>query len=87
MLGGWSDVPSVDSMWGVCAAVVGLLVNENASSWRSKWSAVVVEGTVELSVGGEIGVHPRTAEEVQGGQSLWEELIPKVKGEVGIGAA
>jgi hypothetical protein len=51
MVQSWAEIPTFDCMGCPCFANGGLNVNEDASARGSEWSAIVIEGTVELSVG------------------------------------
>ena len=64
-----------------------LLVDENSGSWWREWRAVEVEGAVDLGVGGEAWVDAGAAEQVEGDEGLWEESIPEIEREIGVGAA
>jgi len=62
-------------------------VGDDATAWWTERCAVEIEGTVDLGVGGELGVDTRAAQEVQGDLGLGEEFVPEGQREVGIDAA
>jgi hypothetical protein len=82
-----SDVPTVDSMGSPRGANGRFLVAHHASSWRGKWHSVEVEGAMNLGVGRELGIDPRTSEEIERDEGLGEKTVPQVERKIGIGAA
>lgn len=57
-------------------AIARFLVHKNADTRRGNGRLVEVKNTVHLGPSGEFGINARTAEEIQGKFSLWEESIP-----------
>ena len=60
-----ADVPTIDTMWRPCPALLGVFVYQCSGSWWCERRFVIVEGTVELRFGGEAGVDVGLAQEVQ----------------------
>jgi hypothetical protein len=56
MLGGWANVPAVNTVWGHVVALVGCDVHDNAGAGQGESASVEVEGAVEAGVSGEFGL-------------------------------
>eukprot|EP00980_Cylindrotheca_fusiformis_P014020 scaffold3668_cov97-Cylindrotheca_fusiformis.AAC.4 len=61
---GGPDVPGGLAVHCPAGAVGGLDVFDGLGPGRGQWSAIKIEGTVELSVGRELGVDARLTEEI-----------------------
>ncbi len=82
-----ADVPAIDSVRCPGFAHCGFLVNEDASARWCKRCSVKIKGSVNLRIRGESWVDARSAQQVEGQHCLWQQLVPKVEREVGVGAA
>ncbi len=56
MLGGWANVPAVNTVWGHVVALVRCDVHDDAGDRRGERALVEVEGAVEAGVSGEFGL-------------------------------
>ena len=73
-----ADVPTVNSMWCPGATDSGRFVDKNSGARRSKGCTVIVEGTMELGIGRELGIDAGSAEKIQGDEGLGKEAVPKM---------
>jgi hypothetical protein len=56
MLGGWANVPAVNTLWGHVVALVRCDVHDDAGAGRGERASVEIEGAVEAGVSGEFGL-------------------------------
>ncbi len=56
MLGGWANVPAVNTVWSHVVALVRCDVDDDAGAGRGERALVKVEGAVEAGVSGEFGL-------------------------------
>jgi hypothetical protein len=51
MLGGWANVPAINTVWSHVVAFVSCDVDDNAGAGRGERASVEIEGAVEAGVG------------------------------------
>ena len=85
MFHGWAHVPGEFAVHGPAGAFVRFDVFDRPCAGWCEGGAVEVEGTMELGVGGEFGVDPGRAKEVEGDRGLVKQLVPQVDRKMGIG--
>jgi len=81
---GGAEIPTVEGVWRPGFSDSGFFVDLDSGARWGEGRAVVVEGAVELGLGGETGVDAGAAEEVEGDERLGKEAVPQVEGEVGV---
>jgi hypothetical protein len=87
MVQGGAKVPTFDSMGGPSFADGRLDMDKDASTGRSKRGAVVVESTMKLGVGGQLGIDAGATKKIEGDKGLWEEAVPKMQGKIRVSGA
>ena len=63
--GGAND-DTLGAVCGPCATVPGFIMGDNLHAGRGERGAIVVEVTVKLRVGGELGIDTTLAEDIEG---------------------
>ena len=87
VLRGGSKVPTIYTVEGPSAAVVGCLVYYDSRAWRCKWCALEIKCTVELSFFRQFWVETLRSEEVECQDGMWDEAVPEMQGGVWFAAA
>ena len=86
MLGGGSNVPSIDSVWCPSASVCWCFMDKNSGARWSEGSAIVIEGSIQVCFGRDSWVQASRAKKIEGGGGLCHEPTPEVHGEIGVDA-
>jgi hypothetical protein len=60
-------------------------MDEDLRSGRDKRSAIEVKRTVDLGLGGQLWIYPGSSQKIESEETLREEFVPKIQGEVGVG--
>jgi hypothetical protein len=60
-------------------------MDEDLCSGWGKRSAIEVERTVDLGLGGQLWIHPGLSQKIESEETLREEFVPKIQREVGVG--
>ena len=76
-----TDVPTVDAMAAVGGALLWGVVGEDATTRRSEWCGVEVEGAVQLQPSGQMRIDVGLAKKVEGEYSLGDKAAPQMEGE------
>jgi hypothetical protein len=76
VLHGWAYIPCFLAVGCPALACLGIFKDESSGSRRSKGCLVVIEESIYLCMGREVGVDPGCAEEIQRQYGLGDELIP-----------
>jgi hypothetical protein len=82
MVEGGTQVPSMDGMGSPGAPGRGFFMDEDPDARRCKRGTVKVENATDMGIGGEVGMEPAGAQEVEGLESLGQKSIPEMEGEV-----
>ena len=84
---GGSKVPSIYTVGGPGAAVVGCLVYYDLRAWWCEWCAVEIKSTVQLGFCRHSWVETGRAEEVECQCGMWDEAVPEIQRQVWVAAA
>jgi hypothetical protein len=84
---GRANVPAVLSVGGPRGTLVGLDVNEHSGAWGRNRRAIEVVVAMHLGPGRQLWVEAGATHEVESEDGLWEQAVPQVEREVGVGAA
>ena len=63
-------------MGGPSLALVRFLMCQYSATRWGEWGTVVIKVTIDLCMGGQLGVDAGTAEKIECDLSLWYKFIP-----------
>jgi hypothetical protein len=79
---GGAEIPAAHGMWGPGATRTWFFVDYHADARRRLGCAVVIEGSMDVGIGGELRMKTACAKQVQSLQGLGQEFVPKVHWEI-----
>ena len=73
-----TKVETGDRVWHPRVTGVRLFMDIHMCARRGKWGAVVIEGAMDLRIGGELRIDAGAMEKVEGNERMGQESVPEV---------